>query len=262
MNTLSSFAALVTAALFAIAAGTAWADEAAQNVSAETVWSTEAESNEPAADVRPDKAAPEESDTPAAQTPAPVTTHVPGRYPPPPAWGGYPQAWQHPSQRPSYYLPQGQYRAAPAAPAVNPLSAELNQAREQLAAKSTELDTARATLEQSRLELQQRLEAERVLNEKVADISSEHQVLQARMTELSTERDRLRDELAGRDRQQATLQAELQATMEVLLQAQSENTLTGQQLDTAMVQADRLRKTLAELKAWLETQKTTLDNVP
>lgn len=221
MNKLPSFATLVTAALIGIAAESAWSDEATPNGSA----------------------------VPAMQTPAPETGYVPGWYPPPPNTGGYAQPRQQPSQwpvsppgygqLPPYYPPHGQYRAVPAAPAVNPLSAELKQTQEQLRAKSAELDTAIATLEQHR--------------QQITDDQQQNQMLAA-------ERDRLRDDLDSRDKQLATLQADLQAAMEVIQQAQSENALSSQQLGTAMAQADTLKNELTELNSWLESQKTTLQN--
>ncbi len=66
MKKLSSIAALVTAALIAIAAESAWSNEA---------W--------------PDRS--------ARQTPVPVTGSAAGRYPPP-GRGGYAQPWQYPAQ--------------------------------------------------------------------------------------------------------------------------------------------------------------------
>ncbi|MDH3560645.1 MAG: hypothetical protein OEN52_06805, partial [Gammaproteobacteria bacterium] len=169
MNKLPSFATLVTAALIGIAAESAWSDEATPNGSA----------------------------VPAMQTPAPETGYVPGWYPPPPNTGGYAQPRQQPSQwpvsppgygqLPPYYPPHGQYRAVPAAPAVNPLSTELKQTQEQLKAKSAELDTAIAALEQHR--------------QQITNDQQQNQMLAA-------ERDRLRDDLDSRDKQLATLQAD------------------------------------------------------
>jgi septal ring factor EnvC (AmiA/AmiB activator) len=83
-----------------------------------------------------------------------------------------------------YYPPQRQYRAVPAAPAKNPVSAESKQTQEQLTAKSTELDRAQVTLEQLQLKLQHSREAEHALNEKVAAITGEQQALQAQVAKL------------------------------------------------------------------------------
>lgn len=133
MNKFPPLNILVAVALIAIAAENAWSEETA-----------------PAA--------------PATQTAAPETGYAPGRYPPRPNQGGYAQPWTQPSQRPApppgygqsrpYYPPYGQYQAVPAAPAENPLSAELKQTQEQLAAKNTELDTTREELTKVQAKLQ------------------------------------------------------------------------------------------------------------
>jgi outer membrane protein OmpA-like peptidoglycan-associated protein len=269
MNILSSFAAVVTATLIGITAESAWSDEATPNAPAK----------------------------PAARTAAPATGVAPGWYPPPPVRGGYTRPWQQPSQwpvppqgygqLPPHYPPPGQYRATPAAPAtaVNPLSAELKQAQEQLTAKRTELDIAHTMLEQLRGTLQHSIEAERTLREKVADITSAQQALQARVTELTAalntttatleqhqqqitndqeqtrtltaERDRLHDDLASRDEELATVQAELQAATQALEQAQAETSTSSQQLSEARSQAETFNIELTELKAQVENQKTT-----
>jgi outer membrane protein OmpA-like peptidoglycan-associated protein len=186
------------------------------------------------------------------------------------------------------YPPRGQYRALPAAPAaaVNPLDAELNKTQEQLKAKTTELDKTHAMLEQLQVKLRHSLQAERALSDKVADITREQQALQARVTELTaelntttvtleqnrqqitndqqhnlaltSERDRLRNDLASRDKQLATVQTELQAAAAALQQATSETTTSGQQLSEARAQAERLNNELTELKAQLENQKSSL----
>ena len=278
MNKLSFFAALVTAALISITAGSAWSDEAT----------------------------PTGANAPAVQTPAPTSGFAPGRYPPPPNRGRYAQPWQPRTQwampprgygqMPPHYPPQGQYRTAPAAPAPapmpaaaeNPLSAELKQAQAQLAAKSAELDMAHATLEQLQARLQSGHDTERSLNEKVAQIISEQQALQARTADqaaalnkttaileqyrqqlkndqqlnrtLTAERDQLHNDLASRDAQLAALQAELQAAMQALQQAQAETTTSGQQFNAARAQSERLRNELIELTAQLDNQKTMLQN--
>jgi len=272
MNILSSFAALVSATLIGIAAESAWSDEATPNGSAK----------------------------PAVQTPAPTTGVAPGWYPPPPIQGGYTRPWQQPSQwpvppqgysqSPPPYPPRGPYRAVPAAPAaaVNPLSAELKQTQEQLTAKSTELNIAHTMLEQLRSALQHSIAAERAIREKMADIISEQQALQARMTELTAalntttatleqqrqqitndqkqnrtltaEHDRLGSDLASRNEQLASMQAELQAATQALQQAQAETSTAGQQLSEARSQAETFNNELTELKAQLESRETKLLN--
>jgi len=127
MNKFSPLNLLVAAALFGIAA--------------ESAWSEEATSSAPAA--------------PAEQTTSSETGDVPG-YAPTPYWRGHEQRWQPPPwpERPPgyydhfrpYYPPYRQYRSGPAAPAVNPLSAELKQTQDQLAAKTSELNTANQQL--------------------------------------------------------------------------------------------------------------------
>ncbi|MGB5177846.1 MAG: hypothetical protein WBP44_03845 [Gammaproteobacteria bacterium] len=154
--------------------------------------------------------------------------------------------------------------------------------------KSTEVDTAQAILEQLQLKLQHSRDAERALDEKVAAITGEQQALQTQVTELMTkletgntrleqlrqqiarkqeqngtltaEHERLRSDLASRDKQLATVQAERLATTQTLQQAQSGNTLSSEQLGTAMAQADTLRNVLSDLKTLLESQQTTLQN--
>ena len=271
MKLVSSIAAVVTATSIGIATECAWSADAT----------------------------PGESAAPAVQTPAPATNPAPGRYPQSPRWGGYAQRWQQPSQWPAspagygqvhpYYPQQRQYRAVPAAPAKNPVRAGIEQTQEQLPSQTTEVDTAHAKLEQLQLKLEHSREAERALNEKVAAITGEQQALQTQVTELMTkldtrnttleqqrqqitreqeqnrtltaEHEQLRSDLARRDKQLATVHADLLAATQTLQQAQSGNTLSNEQLGTAMAQADTLRNVLTELKALLESQQTTLQNV-
>jgi chromosome segregation ATPase len=212
--------------------------------------------------------------------------------------GRYMQRWQQPSHWPAppagygqmrpYYPPQRQYRAVPAAPVKNPVSAESKQSQEQLTEKSTELDRAQVTLEQLQLKLQHSREAERALNEKVAAITGEQQAFQAQVAKLqekletsnaaleqqsqqitndqqqnltlTAEHERLRSDLDSRDKQLATVQADLLASRQALQQAQSGNTLSSEQLGTAMAQADTLKNLLTELKTRLESQQTTLQH--
>ena len=130
MNKLLSRNLLVAAALFGFAAESAGSEEAAPS--------------EPAA--------------PAEQTASPDTGSMP-EYAPTPDRRGYEPYWQPPPRPapprgyyghyPPYYPPQPQYRSAPA---VNPLSAELKQTQEQMAAKNTELTTANEQLTSLRAE--------------------------------------------------------------------------------------------------------------
>ena len=287
MKIMPSLAALVTATSIGIATGHAWSDETTPGGSA----------------------------VPAVQTPAPATYPAPNRYRTLPRRGGYAQRWQQPSHWPArpagygqmrpYYPPQRQYRAVPAAPAKNPVSAESKQTQEQLTAKnpasaeskqtqeqltakSTELDRAQVTLEQLQLKLQHSREAEHALNEKVAAITGEQQALQAQVAELqekletcnpaqeqqsrlitidqqqnqtlTAEHERLRSDLDSRDKQLATVQADLLAATQALQQAQSGNNLSSEQLGTAIAQADTLKNVLTEIKARLESQQTTLQH--
>ena len=281
MKIMSSLAALVTATSISIVTGHAWSDETTTG----------------------------ESAVPAVQAPAP------DRYRTLPRRGGYAQRWQQPSQWPArpagfgqrrpYSPPITQYRAVPAAPANNPVSAESKQTQEQLTAKdpvspaskqtqeqltakSTELDRVQVTLEQLQLKLQHSREAEHALNEKVAAITGEQQALQAQVAELqgkletcnaaqeqqsqlitndqqqnqtlTAEHERLRSDLGSRDKQLATVQADLLAATQALQQAQSGNTLSSEQLGTAIAQADTLKNVLTEIKTRLESQQTTLQH--
>jgi outer membrane protein OmpA-like peptidoglycan-associated protein len=249
MQKLLSFAALVTASLITITVENAWSDETA-----------------------------------------------PGWYPPPPGRGGYVQRWQQPprwtaspwgyAQVPPGYPPRGGYRVAPGVPpaAQNPLSAELEQTQEQLAAKTSELDEAHATVEQLRTRLEHSLETEQALGQKVMALSSERDTLQAHMTDLTgklntttsaleqhrqqsandqaqtqaltAERDQLHSDLAARDEQLGSLQAELEAAKQALQQAQTETTTSTQALSDAKAQAETLKSQVADLTAQLESQQT------
>lgn len=110
---------------------------------------------------------------PAEQTASPGTDSVPEYAPTPtptPNRGGYAQPWQQPPHRPApppgyghfrpyYPPPYPQYREVPAAPTENPLSDKLKQTQEQLAAKSTELNTANKQLATLQVEQQSTREA-------------------------------------------------------------------------------------------------------
>jgi len=296
MNKLSSIVALVAAVVTGIAAESAWSEETTPSGAA----------------------------APAVQTPAPVSGYAPGWYPPP-YRGGYARPWRQPShwpvpprgygQWPPHYPPGGQ--AVPATPAAAqaapapvaaptpapapvaaptptpaateiPPSAELNQAQEQLTAKSAELDKAHAMLGQLRSKLQSSLEGKRALAEKLAQLTNEQQALQVQVTELSTaldssaatleqhrqqmthaqeqnraltaERDLLHDDLAARDKQLAIVQVELQAATHTLQQAQSGTGTAGQDFSEARAQTETLNNELSALTAELESQKAKLAN--
>jgi hypothetical protein len=173
-------------------------------ITAESAWSEEATPSEPGA--------------PAEQTASPGTGYVPGRYPPSPNRGGYAQPWQQPSQwtapppgyrqlRP-YYPPYGQYRAAPAAPTENPLSVNLKQTQEQLAAKSTELNTANEQLATLQAELQATRE---VLQQAQSENTVASQQLSTTMEQADTLKNVLTELKARLDAQNTKLLSAVQA---------------------------------------------------
>ena len=186
MKKLSTRNLLVAAALFSIAA--------------ESTWSEEAAPSEPAAA--------------AEQTASPVTVDV-QEYAPTPNRRGYEQYWQQPPHwreppppppgyydryRP-YYPPYRQYRDAPAAPTENPLSAELTQTQEQLAAKSTELNTANEQLaslqaeqQATRAALQQAQSETAIASEQLSAVMQQMDSLNSALTELQA---RLDDQNTG-----------------------------------------------------------------
>jgi len=268
MSKLSPVNALAAAALFAIAAGSAWSDEAT----------------------------PQGTALPAAQTAAPVTGVVPpGWYVPPPGQGRYAQPWQLPSpwpapppgygQPPPYYPPYGQFRAVPATPAKNPLSAELRQTREQLTAKSTELDTANAQLATLQADLQAARDALQAAQSETA-ISS--QQLGTAMAQAEKLRDVLADLEARLESQQTALQnagqtrggendsvrsipadldapptasiAEPQAVPQALQPPRPGAATPGQPRSAAGTQAGAYDNELTELKVQLENQKIILQD--
>jgi len=104
---------------------------------------------------------------------------------------------------------------------------------------TTKLDARNATLEQQRQQITEAQEQNRTL---------------------TAEQERLRSDLASRDKQLVAVRADLLAATQTLQQAQSGNTLSSEQLGTAMAQADTLRDVLSKLKALLESQQTTLLN--
>jgi len=274
MQKFPSLSALVAAALFTLASGSAWSEYESPTGSA----------------------------APVPQTPPPASGAVPGWYPPASQRGGYARPWQQRpyrpahrrgyGERPRYYSPREQYRTAPAAPATtpaaaeNPLSAELKRTQEQLAAKRRELDITHAMLEQLRAKLEESLAIERTLTEKMAQNTREQQARttglsaalntataamdrdQQQITDeqtqnqaLTAELDRLRSELAGREELHATQQAELQAANQALAEAQSEASTSGEELDATRAQIETLSDKLTALRADLENQQTELQNL-
>ena len=174
---------------------------------------------------------------------------------------------------------------APAA-RENPLNAALQQAQEQLSAKSSELIEAQNMLEQLRGKLQDSLAAEAKLTDKVtyntreqhalrvrvtdltktlnaanATLEQQHQLindLQAQNQTLTAERDQLLGKLANLNTQLAALQSRLRAATQVLIQARSSASITGEGQDTARIQIEALRDALGRLEAELERQETGL----
>ena len=161
MNKLSSHNLLVAAALFGIAADSAWAQETTPGTLA----------------------------APAEQAASPGTGYAP--YWQPPQWRERPPPpGYYDSYRP-YYPPYPQYRTAPAALAENPLSATLKQSQDQLAAKSAELNTADeqlATLQaqqQAIREAMQQAQAETAkASEQLSVVIEEMDILHEVLTEL------------------------------------------------------------------------------
>ena len=207
MNTLSPGNLFVAAALFVIVAESAWAQE--------TVPATTAEQ----------AASPGTGYAPYWQPPR---WHEPPPPPPPPGF------YDH--YRP-YYPPHTQYRAAPAAPAVNPLKAELKQTQDQLAAKTTELDAANQQLGTLQSEQQATEEALQQARKKLA----------VTITELDTTTEQL-----------TSLQTEQQAMREIMHQAQAETAKASEQLSLVVEEMDILYEVLSNLKDRLDLQKTSL----
>jgi len=174
MIKLSTHKLLVAAALFDIAAESAWSEEAAPS--------------EPAAA--------------AGQTASPVTADVQGSAPAPNRRGyeqyRQPPQWHEPPPPPRfydryrpYYPPYPQYRTAPAAPAEDPLSAELKQSQAQLAAKSAEMNTAseqmatlQAEQQATREALQQAQSETAVVSEQLGVVTEQMGILNDVLNEL------------------------------------------------------------------------------
>lgn len=277
MNKLTSFAALVAAALIGSLP--------------ESAWSNETPASEPA--------------TAAVQTPAPAHGNVPGWYPPPKpgepvrTWQPltrWPAPQQGYGQLPPRYPASRQYPAFPPAHVTaraawgNPLSAELKQTQEQLTAKNSELIETHGLLEQLRGQLQDSVATESTLSDKIAYGTREQQALRVRVTELTgtlntanatleqqhqlinnhqlqnrqltAERNQLHSELARRDEQLAALQSELQAATQALAQARSAAGTAGQALSAARARVGTLRDELTRLEAELGHQEARLQSAP
>ena len=246
MNISMSFAALVASALIGCLSGTAWADEATTNGSI----------------------------APTEQAPAAASSNTPAQH-----WQ-QPPHWRMPQQvfrpYPPQYPPGGQYRAYPAAPvtaATSPLSTELTKAQEQLAGKSSELDEAHSTIEQLRMNLQESLDSETRMSDKLTYSTREQQALRMRVIELTqaleqqnqqliAERDQLHSKLASLDMQLAELQSRLQAATQVLIQARSGTGMAADAPDSARVQIEALRDALGKLEAELEKQESSPEDDP
>ncbi len=191
MNKLSPLNRLAVAALVAVATESAWPEEATPDVSA----------------------------APAGQTAAPETGYVPGWYPPYPNRGGYAQPWQQPSQWPApppaynqstpYYPPYGQYQTVPAAPVENPLSAELKQTQEQLAAQAAELDRTKEQLAKLQTELET---ATAALQKAQSDTVNAGVQVDTTMTQVDTLKHMLCELAARIEARSTALQNALQAT--------------------------------------------------
>lgn len=210
---------------------------------------------------------------PASQVPA-VPAMPAQNWQQPPRWHMSPQGF---GQFPPRYLPGTQYRPFPAAPVTareNPLKTELQQAQEQLATKNNELEEARNTITQLRLELQQSLDAGKRLSDKITYNTREEQALRMQVIELNrtlittrttqqqqhqrltAERDQLLGKLARLDKQLAELQSRLQAATQVLIQARSGTGRASESPGAARLQIESLRDALGRLEAELERQET------
>lgn len=227
MKNLPLFYALLSAGLIASAGGRAW----------------------------PDPAAPEA----AVATPQ----RQPGWFAPVPGPGGYARPWLQtapwPAGIPGYVYtpppvpPYGQY-AASVKPPVNPLQADLDEARQQLTAQSAGLESANATIEQLQRTVQDGIASGQALGERLADSNRELTSLRQQHQTLTADRDRLRDDLATRGRELAAAHARLQGAARALQEAQAESDASSRQLGAAMTQLDTLRNQLTALAAHLQSQ--------
>ena len=254
MNKPLSYTTLLSSILVGCLSSSAWSDETTLKESIETT------GQKPAWHVPPGPGIPAQN------------------WQPPPRWRMPTQGF---GQVPPRYPPGGQYRPFPAAPVTarqNPLNAELQQAQQQLATKSNELEEAHSTIEQLRIKLQESLAAEKRLSEQVTYNSREEQALRIRVTELdrtlkttsatqeqqhrqlTAERDQLLGKLASLDKQLAALQSRLQAATQVLIQARSSTGMASESPHTASIQIEALKDALGRLEAELERQETGLQS--
>ena len=137
------------------------------------------------------------------------------------------------------------------------LRSDLASREKQLTTLQTELQTATQTLQQTRSEAAtsgQQLNKARAHNEALKNkLSTLSNLLMSQKTTLlkteknqAGDRDSLRSELASRDKQLATLQAELQTATQALQQTRSEATLSSQQLSEARALNETFRTRLEE----------------
>lgn len=254
MNKPLSYTTLLSSILVGCLSSSAWSDETTLKESIETT------GQKPAWHVPPGPGMPAQN------------------WQPPPRWRMPQQGF---GQFPPRYPPGGQYRPFPAAPLTarqNPLNAELQQAQEQLATKSSELEEAHSTIEQLRIKLQESLAAETRLSDQITYNTREEQALRIRVTELdrtlkttsatqeqqhrqlTAERDQLLGKLASLDKQLAALQSRLQAATQVLIQARSSTGMASESPHTASIQIEALRDALGRLEAELQRQETGLQS--
>ena len=296
MNKLPSFAALVSAALIGSAAGTAWSDQATTQEPAQPAMQTPAPVHGfmpgwyPPYSPGPQhwRARPREygqmrpyyrprghhGGTPAAPATAPTTPPAVTQTLPDPALteaqeklhekstqlGMAQAALEQLHGKLEYSLETERTLADKLAH----LNREIEASQARLAQQGLELETATAKLEQYHRQIdsdqQQNLklaaEHDRLRDElagREEQLASTQSVLQA----ATAGHDRLRDELAGREEQLASMQSVLQAATDALQQAHAETTVSGQQLDAAMTQAEQCRNGLNTLNAQLAARKNS-----
>lgn len=215
---------LVAAALFGIAAESAWSQEATTSVPGAAAEQTTSSATVTAPGYAP---------TPYSRRYEPYWQPPPWPEPPPPP----PPPPGYYGQYDPYYPPYRQNRTAPAAPAVNPLSAELKRTQEQLAGKTSELDAA---------------------NEQLANMQNEQQAAREAMQQVQEQLATKDTELNAANEQLANLQAEQQAIRDVMQQAQSETAKASEQLNVVIEEMDILYEVLSRLKGRLDVQNTSL----
>jgi hypothetical protein len=259
MNKLTPFAALIAVILVGSLPECAWPEDSASSGSA----------------------------PPAGQATAPAGAVAPGYAQP---WQP-PNPWQVPQpmygqplygQPRPYYPPGGQFPPFPAWPAaapaarMNPDSAGLKQAREQLEAKTTELNAANGQLEQVRGKLEECLAAQSKLSDKVTYDNREQNALRVRVTELVKSQNtanatleqqhqliahfeaQTRDLTTERDQ----LQHDLQAATQALEQATAQASIAREALSAARTQIGAHRAELTRLDAELQKLQERLQGTP